>query len=332
MESSKSFILACNFSFDHIFMKELIILKNRSDIGAGTRGSDMGIDALEIAAINVNNDFFNRHPFVDVETHNETVYNKVKSTTAKRINFVLEQCKRLKKATQASLEADQFPLVLSGDHSSALGTLAGIKAANPKKTLGVLWIDAHADLHSPMSSPSGNIHGMPLAAALGQDNFEYQTNPVSQEILDDWKGMKDLGSVHPILKPEHLIYFGVRDIEAEEEAIIKAKGIRNYPVYEVRHRGLKSCINETLDQLRTVDHIYITFDADALDCDLISRGTGTPVSKGFDPQEIVQLIQAVLESNKVVALEISEINPLLDEKGNRMAEVVFDIIQQIFKT
>jgi arginase len=84
-------------------MKELIILKNRSDIGAGTRGSDMGIDALEIAAINANNDFFNRHPFIDIETHNETVYNKVKNTTAKRINFVLEQCNRLKRATQTSL-------------------------------------------------------------------------------------------------------------------------------------------------------------------------------------------------------------------------------------
>ena len=312
-------------------MKELIILKNRSDIGAGTRGSDMGIDALEIAAINANNDFFNRHPFIDIETHNETVYNKVKNTTAKRINFVLEQCNRLKRATQTSLESNQFPLVLSGDHSSALGTLAGIKAANPNKTLGVIWIDAHADLHSPMSSPSGNVHGMPLAAALGHYNFEHQINPVSKETIADWEAMKHLGTVLPILKPEHLIYFGVRDIEVEEEAIINVKKIRNYPVHEVRHRGLKSCINEALNQLRTVDHIYITFDVDAMDCDLVSRGTGTPVSKGFDPQEVIELIQAALQSDKLVALELSEINPLLDDKGNRMAEVVFEIIEEIFK-
>jgi arginase len=106
-------------------MKPIKILKNRSDIGAGTRGSDMGIDALEIAAINSQNDFFNQYPYVDILTHNETVYNKVKNTTAKRINFVAEQCARLKVATSQALKQGFFPLILSGDHSSALGSLAG---------------------------------------------------------------------------------------------------------------------------------------------------------------------------------------------------------------
>ena len=118
-------------------MKSIKILKNRSDIGAGTRGSDMGIDALEIAAINMKHDFFNLHPFIDIPTHNETVYNKVKNTTAKRIKFVKTQCERLKVETKKTLEQGLFPLILSGDHSSALGSLAGIKSANPDKTLGV---------------------------------------------------------------------------------------------------------------------------------------------------------------------------------------------------
>ena len=311
-------------------MKPLYILKNRSDIGAGTRGSDMGIDALEIAAINSQNDFFNRHPFKDIKTHNETVYDKVKNTTSKRINFVLEQCKRLKKATKLALEAGSFPLILSGDHSSALGSLAGIKAAYPDHTLGVVWIDAHTDLHTPLSTPSGNVHGMPLAAALGHDNSAYQINSVSKETLTDWEQMKNLGTVTPIVQPEHLIYFGVRDTEKEEDALMSENGIRNYPVHEIRHRGLVQCVEEALSQLAQVDLIYITFDVDALDCDLISHGTGTPVSKGFDPKEVIQLIQGIQASNKVVALEVSEINPLLDEKGNRMAETAFKVIDEVF--
>ena len=142
------------------------IIKNRSDIGAGTRGSDMGIDAIEIAAINQNNDYFHRHLYQDVETHNETIYNKYNNNFAKRIEHVVEQCERVSNAVCESINDGFFPIVLSGDHSSALGTISGIKAAHPNKNLGVIWIDAHADLHSPYTSPSGNIHGMPLAAAM----------------------------------------------------------------------------------------------------------------------------------------------------------------------
>ena len=311
-------------------MNAIRILKNRSDIGAGTRGSDMGIDALEIAAINSGHDFFNRHPFIDIHTHNETVYDKVKNTTAKRINFVAAQCERLKLATKQALKEGFFPLILSGDHSSALGSLAGIKSAFPEKTLGVVWIDAHADLHTPFSSPSGNVHGMPLAAALGHDNAYQKINNVSHETIADWKQMKNMGSVSPILKPEHLIYFGVRDTEAQEDAIIERCGIRNYGVHEMRHRSFEICIAEALEQLSEVDMIYITFDVDALDCDLISHGTGTPVSKGFDVDEVVRIIKGIQTTEKVVALEVCEINPLLDHKGNRMAEAAFEVLETLF--
>tara|TARA_B110000090_G_scaffold15989_1_gene16019 strand:+ start:112 stop:1140 length:1029 start_codon:yes stop_codon:yes gene_type:complete len=323
-------ILIVFLASSKFFMKPIKILKNRSDIGAGTRGSDMGIDALEIAAINMEHDFFNRHPFIDIPTHNETVYNKVKNTTAKRIKFVTAQCERLKAEIKQTLEHDLFPLILSGDHSSALGSLAGIKSANPEKTLGVIWIDAHADLHTPFSSPSGNVHGMPLAAALGHDNIDQKINQVSQETISDWEQMKNMGSVLPILKPEHLIYFGVRDTEHQEDTIMERCKIKNYKVHEMRHRGVDVCVQEALKQLKGVDMIYITFDVDALDCDLISYGTGTPVSKGFDPLEVVTMIKGVMSSKKVVALEVCEINPLLDHKGNRMAEAAFEVIDSIF--
>jgi arginase len=309
--------------------KPVKVLKNRSDIGAGTRGSDMGIDALEIAAINAQSDFFNRFAYSDIQTHNETVYNKVQNTTAKRINFVAQQCLRLANATAESLQQSFFPLILSGDHSSALGSLAGIKRAFPHKKIGVVWIDAHADLHSPFSTPSGNIHGMPLAAALGTDNLEYKRNDVENQVLNGWEKLKNMGGAIPILNPENLIYFGVRDFEEEEAALMELHNIRNYSVYELRHRGFELCLSEVLKKMADVDCIYISFDVDALDCDLISRGTGTPVSKGFDSNEIIRIIKGIQASGKVIALEVCEINPLLDEKGNRMAEVAFEIIQSV---
>lgn len=311
--------------------KPIKIIKNRSDIGAGTRGSDLGIDALEIAAINAENDFFHRYPFKDVATHNESIYNKVNHTFAKRIHFVAEQCARVASATKAEIEDGFLPLVLSGDHSSALGTLAGIQQAFPHKTLGAIWIDAHADLHTPLSSPSGNVHGMPLAAALGHDNEKYALNTIKKETKTSWESMKNMGLPKPILKPEHLIYFGVRDTEAVEDAVMDECDIKNYSVHETRYRKMKNCLLECDEKLNDVDLIYISFDVDSLDCDLISRGTGTPVEKGFDPEEVYAIISHFMSTGKVCGLEICEINPLLDTKGNRMAETAFSIIDKLFK-
>ena len=310
-------------------MNPIKIIKNRSDIGAGTRGSDMGIDAIEIAAINSENDFFNIYPYIDIQTHNETVYNKNKNTFAKRINFVCEQCERLREGVKKELQKGFFPLILSGDHSSALGSLSGIQKANPDKEIGVIWLDAHADIHTPYSTPSGNIHGMPLAAALSIDNKEFSKNKVSDSTEKNWLRMKNMGDKVPLIKPENLIYFGVRDTEKEEDQIIQSKKIKNFSVNDFRNLGLKSCIDQTIDQFVSSDLIYISFDIDALDCDLFSRGTGTPVSKGFLTEEIISIIKEVKDTGKLVALEICEINPLLDNKGNQMAESAFEIISSV---
>jgi len=310
-------------------MNPIKIIKNRSDIGAGTRGSDMGIDAIEIAAINTENDFFNIYPYIDIQTHNETIYNKNKNTFAKRINFVCEQCERLREGVKKELQKGFFPLILSGDHSSALGSLSGIQKANPDKEIGVIWLDAHADIHTPYSTPSGNIHGMPLAAALSIDSKEFSKNKVSDSTEKNWLRMKNMGDKVPLIKPENLIYFGVRDTEKEEDQIIQSKKIKNFSVNDFRNLGLKSCIDQTIDQFVSSDLIYISFDIDALDCDLFSRGTGTPVSKGFLTEEIISIIEEVKDTGKLVALEICEINPLLDNKGNQMAESAFEIISSV---
>jgi arginase len=313
-------------------MPNIQIIKNRSDIGAGTRGSDMGIDAIEIAAINTNNDYFTRFPYVDVETDNESVYDKVKTTFAKRITYVVEQCARVASAVQQSLQEQYFPIVLSGDHSSALGTISGIKAQYPDKRLGVIWIDAHADLHSPYTSPSGNVHGMPLAAALGFDNLENRINQVSEQTLKQWKKMKNIGIAGAKVMPQDLIFFGVRDTEPPEDNLMEVNGIRNYMVHELRYRGLETCLQESIRQLDECDLLYISFDVDSLDCDLVSRGTGTPVPKGFDHHEVIDIINLLVGSQKVACLEFTEVNPLLDNKGNKMAETAFKVLSAVTAT
>ncbi|HWW39798.1 arginase [Pedobacter sp.] len=309
--------------------KRIRLIKNRSDIGAGTRGSDMGIDAIEIAAINKGSEYFNNFPFVDVETHNETIYNKDRNSFAKRIEHVVQQCTRVAQTVERTLAEGEFPIVFSGDHSSALGTISGIKAAYPDSTLGVVWIDAHADLHSPYTSPSGNIHGMPLAAALGNDNLNCQVNDVAGETLVLWENLKTIGTGEPKLKPDHLIYFGVRDTESAEDIQMQHLGIKNYKVEEVRFRGLNECVEEALEKLSACDLIYISFDVDSMDCDLISYGTGTPVAKGFDEREIITILNKIISAQKVVCFEVVEVNPLLDNKGNKMAECAFDILEEI---
>lgn len=310
-------------------MKQLEIIKNRSDIGAGTRGSDMGVDAMEIAAINAGNDYFKRFPFRDVETDNESVYDKVRVLFAKRIRHVAEQCERVCEAVKASLSENNIPIILSGDHSSALGTISGVKAWQPEKRVGVVWIDAHADLHSPFTTPSGNVHGMPLAAAIGEDNAEYQVNQLKEETQAQWERLKNISIAGPKVRPEDLIFFGVRDTEPPEDKLMAKYGIKNYKVAEIRHRGLQRCLEEAIAQLFSCDHIYISFDVDSLDCDLISRGTGTPVSKGFDPGEVEEIITAFIQTGKVACLEVTEINPLLDNRGNKMAETAFEVLDVV---
>ncbi|MFD2566280.1 arginase [Pseudotenacibaculum haliotis] len=307
------------------------IIKNRSDIGAGTRGSDMGVDAMEIAAINKTSEYFSKYEFEDVLTENESIYNKVNNSFAKRISSVLNQCTRLSNHVKVNLRQKNFPIVLSGDHSSALGTISGVKGAFPNQRVGVVWIDAHADIHSPYTSPSGNIHGMPLAAALSEDNLEAQINEVSRETADLWERMKNIEVPGTKVLAEDIVYFGVRDTEEPEDKQIEKLDIKNYMVAEVRYRGLEVCVNEALERLSDCDVIYISFDVDSMDCDMISYGTGTPVPKGFDQYEIIQIINKIIQSKKVVCVEFVEVNPLLDFKGNKMAETAFEVLEEITK-
>jgi arginase len=266
---------------------------------------------------------------VDVKTHNESIYHKNTNNFAKRIEHVKEQCHRVADAVNETIILGNFPIVLSGDHSSALGTMSGIKAANPEKTIGVIWIDAHADLHSPFTSPSGNIHGMPLAAAMNMDNIAAKINEPGEITAQQWNELKNIGITGSKIIPAHLIYFGLRDFETAEKQIIDQYEILYFEVEETREKGLEFCIQKAMMRLENCDQIYISFDVDSLDCDRVSYGTGTPVPIGFSSVEIKELLARLIATKKVCCVEFTEVNPLLDNKGNKMAETAFEILDQL---
>ena len=157
-------------------IKPIRIVEVKSEIGAGTRGASMGIDAIKIAALDFGSPFFKKFKTTEIPNENNLLLEPVVNDYAKRIKGIYNLNDRLSKEISKILVKDEIPIVLAGDHSSALGTIAGIRMAFPEKRLGVIWIDAHADLHSPYTTPSGNMHGMPLACVLGEDNKDRQQN------------------------------------------------------------------------------------------------------------------------------------------------------------
>jgi arginase len=307
-------------------MRNIKVIEVQSEIGAGTRGASLGIDAIKIAALDFMSSFFVNFPSEQLETENKLLYEPVASPYAKRIRGVNTMYERVSKAVADTLKSGLFPLVLSGDHSTAGGTIAGIKMARPKNKLGVIWIDAHADLHSPYTTPSGNMHGMPLAAALGEDNMDSQVHSPDPQTIEYWNKLKNIGKIHPKIQPADLVYIGLRDFEKEEDHIIKKHSIKVIPVAEVRRKGVENVVRQALLHLSACDDIYVSFDVDCLDSS-ISRGTGTPVSNGLREKEAEDLIASFMQNHKICCFEVTEVNPTLD-KENLMAEIAFNILQR----
>ena len=204
-------------------MRNIKIIEVKSEIGAGTRGASLGIDALKIAALDFMSNFFVNFPSDIVETENNLLYEPIESPYAKRIKGVKQIYERVAKAVESNLKSGLFPLVLAGDHSSAGGTIAGIRMAKPKNRLGVIWIDAHADLHSPYTTPSGNMHGMPLAVSLAEDNKDCQVHQPDDQTIKHWEDLKNLGKICPKILPEDVVFIALRDTEKEEDYILNIK-------------------------------------------------------------------------------------------------------------
>ncbi|GAA3933405.1 arginase [Hymenobacter algoricola] len=306
-------------------MRRIKLIEVRSELGAGTRGASLGVDALRIACLNKGSDYFRRFNAVAVPDLNHVLFDKNHFPFAKHIDSIYTVQKGIASAVEQTLRFGEFPLVLAGDHSSAAATIAGIKAAYPHKTLGVVWVDAHADIHSPYTTPSGNVHGMPMAMALNEDNLDCRRNVVEPETEFFWRRLQNLGEAGPKLKPEHLVYVVVRDTEPEEDAVIERLGIRNFKLPEFKEKGPRQVAREIYEQLRFCDLVYLSFDVDSLDS-RFSKGTGTPVVDGLNVQEAVQLCQALLDNDRVVCFEMVEINPTLDSE-NTMAKNAFDILE-----
>ena len=307
--------------------KQIRLLEVKSEVGAGTRGASLGIDAVKIAALDFRSDFFKTHRSINIPDDNAALFGMIESRYAKRIRSVLKMYERVGAAVRDTLKDGKFPIIISGDHSTSGGSIAGVKMAYPDSRLGVIWIDAHADLHSPYTSPSGNMHGMPLATALAEDNIENKVNTLDYETIELWERLKNVGDITPKVEYRDLLFMTMRDFEEQEGYLIKQHRVKNYTTAEIRKTGVTKVCREALKYLAQCDKIYITFDVDSLD-PTVSRGTGTPVKGGLNEREAADIILEFVQNEKVCCLEFTEINPTLDSE-NVMAETVFEILQKV---
>jgi arginase len=308
-------------------IKPIKLIEVKSEIGAGTRGASLGVEAIKIAALDFGSPFFKKFKSVEIKTENQLLLEPVVHDYAKRIKGVHTLNERIANELKTTITKENaIPIVLAGDHSSAIGTIAGLKMAYPGKRLGVIWIDAHADIHSPYTTPSGNMHGMPIACSLGEDNKEKQINKLDDETSEFWEKLKNLGGICPKINYNDLVYIALRDFEAPEDFLIKRNKVRVFTLQEIRKKAVERVAIESLNYLDACDIIYVSFDVDSMDS-RISSGTGTPVPNGITEKEAGNLIYYIMRSKKIACFEMVEINPTLD-KENLMAENAFEILQK----
>jgi arginase len=300
------------------------IIFNCSEIGAGTRGSSLGPNAILTAARTLDSALFQQYRPIYVEDFNSELENDTPYRWAKRIDVMTKVYDKIASTVKDTLNHHIYPLVLAGDHCSAGGTIRGIHQAFPEKRIGVVWIDAHADLHTPFTTPSGNLHGMPLATALGFNNRQCANNELEVETEHLWSELKT-----GCLKPEDLIFIGVRDTEKEEDAIIERHQIRNFTVQEVNELGTANICQQIAHKLNECDIIYVSFDVDSMDPDFTSYGTGTPVKNGLTFEQAEDFLNYFAALDKVLCMEFVEVNPCLDNKKNKMAELTLTLMEQV---
>lgn len=311
--------------------KAISLLINRSEITAGTRGASLGPDAIRTAARSKKSTFFNQYKVVEITDQNQALDLPTIFSNARYVDAYAKVFTEVSSVVMGELNKGCFPFILAGDHGSGAATIAGIKKAFPSKRLGVIWIDAHGDLHTPYTTPSGNMHGMPLAIALGDDNLECRVNQPSPEEIDYWNALKAQFDGDFVL-PEDLVFIALRDTESQEDALIDRLGVAVYSVDEVRKIGAAELAKQVLNEkLSDCDVIYVSFDVDSMDPQLTSFGTGTPVKNGLSPQEAKTLLTTFAADERMSCLECVEVNPCLDNQLNRMAELAFEIIESTVK-
>ena len=311
-------------------MKNLKIIEVKTELGAGTRGASLGSEALKLASLEHGDTLFGKVKSMEIRDSSRLLFRHPLRVHAKRIKGVVKVFERLAKVVQTEVQRGHIPVILSGDHSSAGGGIAGLKAAFPNERIGVVWIDAHADLHSPYTTPSGNIHGMPLATALAIDHLEMTQNHIDNDTIPHWERLKNVGNICPKLLPEDLVFIGLRDLEPAEASYILQHQIFKVTTAELRRNGIKDTIEKAFLHLQFCSALYVSFDIDSLDARLVP-GTGTPVKEGLTIDEAKKILTQVLKDQRVRCFELTELNPLLDSQ-NQTAYRVFPVFKKAVET
>ena len=323
----RSFKAECSLDAPITFARmDLRLIEAASEIGAGTRGTSMGMAALRVAAWKLGSELFGHAEESILRDENDVLYEDDRSPNAHHIDGLIRFESDLAYEVYKYLRNSVFPIVVGGDHSIAIGSVSGTKMAFPDQRLGVVWIDAHADLHSPWTTPSGNVHGMPLALLM-QIEKKGKNRP-RVYTMDTWDRLRKIGVSGPKLLPSDLVFIALRDYEPEEEAIIKEHGIKVITVDDLRKHGTDAAVKETLAHLTGCQRLHISFDVDSLDLS-ISVGMGTPVSNGLNLEEARALLSGFCADPKTATLDVVEINPALNT-GNAMAEATLSILEPLF--
>ncbi len=307
-------------------MKSIKIVEVKSGVGAGTVGASLGVDEIKKIASEIGSDFFKRYESFEIKNISEKEKDSNNFVCAKNIKETLEISEQIAERVKNILDEENFPLVISSDHSTSIGTIAGIKMAHKDKRIGVIWIDAHSDLHSPYTTPTGNMHGMPVLASLGMDNSEKKVREIGENIFNEWEKLKNLGKICPKINYEDLVYVGLRDYEEQEKFLIDKYNLPVIASQEITDLGIEKVVDKILSTLFACDYIYISFDVDSLDPS-VSKGTGISVPDGLKEIDATEIIIGLMKSDKVCCFEITEIDPSLDN-DKPMAKVAFNILER----
>jgi arginase len=267
------------------------------DLGAGRRGVDMGPSAIRYAGLAARIEELGRR-YADWGNV-ETAVAEASSVGDERIRFLAQikaACEQIAELVARAVEDGFVPLVLGGDHSVALGTLGGL--ARVRGPGGVLWIDAHGDLNRPESSPSGNVHGMALAAALGLAGPEFESPAYPL----------------PALEPSRVALVGVRSLDKAERELLSELDARVYTMSDVDRIGVEPVLRESLEHIAGPGFVHVSLDMDALDPE-VAPGVGTPVRGGLSYREAHLAMELVAESGLAGSLEVVEVNPILDRES-----------------
>ena len=311
------------------FSRFIKIVQVYSDIAGSRKGAGLGIDALMKSCEEQGSRYFKKYPAEVILDENVSYKEESEFKYAKYIDKVSLVINRVASRIKDLRDEKLFPIVLSGDHASCAGTMHGLKMAHPNDEIGVVYIDAHADIHSPYTSASGNMHGMPLSIVTGQDNIESKINNPTIEEQRYWENLKGLASSEASIKPGNIVFCGLRDYERAEENLINKYDISKYNAKDITYKGVKSIVEEIFIKLEHCKYVYVSFDVDSID-PIYLPGTGTPSEFGLSFEQALQLNMQLLKNEKVCCWEIAEINPKYDE-NNRGTTAIFNILELVTK-